>query len=178
MLDAATAAFAGELTIGTELARRLADGSVVHRAGIGGHCYIMPGRGAPRRIWLRSAPLGASLAAVIPLDDMTEARIEAVHDFARWLQGVPSFPPAASPTFYQAQRLDLLLAILDVRAGAGLTSHEVARRLIYPRMTIGRGAAWKASPERRRTQRLIREAEALAAGGYRALLAGAPGRQK
>ncbi|MBK6706242.1 MAG: DUF2285 domain-containing protein [Sphingomonadales bacterium] len=45
-------------------------------------------------------------------------------------------------------------------------------------MTIGRGAAWKASSERRRTQRLIREAEALAAGGYRALLKGRLGRQK
>ena len=178
MLDAAASAFAGEPPFGMELARLLAGGSVVHRAGVGGHCYILPGRGAPRRIWLRSEPLGASFAAVIPFDDMAETRIQAVHDLAQWLKGVPSSSLAAVPTFYQAQRLDLLLAILDLRGDAGATSHEVARRLVYPRMTIGRGAVWKASPERRRTQRLIREAEALAAGGYRALLAGMPGRQK
>lgn len=178
MLDAATSAFAGDPPIGAELAPRLAERGVVHRAGIGGYCYILPDRGAPRRIWLRSAPLGASLAAVIPFDGMTEIRIQAVHDLARWLQGAPSSPPAASPTVYQAQRLDLLLAILDLRADAKVTSHEVARRVVYPRMTIGRGAAWKASAERRRTQRLIREAEALAGGGYRALLKGRPGRQK
>lgn len=178
MLDAETSAFAGEPPFGMELARLLAGGSVVHRAGVGGHGYIMPGRGALQRIWLRSAPLGASFAAVIPFDDMAETRIQAFHDLAQWLKGVPSSPPATWPTFYQAQRLDLLLAILDLREGAGVTSHEVARRLVYPRMTIGRGAAWKASPERRRTQRLIREAEALAGGGYRALLKGRPGRQK
>lgn len=177
MLDAATSAFGGESPIGAELAPRLAERGVVHRAGIGGYCYILQGRGAPRRIWLRGGPPGASLAAVIPFDDMAETRIEAVHDLARWLQGLPSSPPAAWPTVYQAQRLDLLLAILDLREGAGVTSHEVARRLVYPRMTIRRGAVWKASPERRRTQRLIREAEALAGGGYRALLKGRPGRQ-
>lgn len=178
MLDAATSAFAGELPFGIEIARRLAERSVLHWTGIGGHSYILPGRGAPRRIWLCGDPPGTSLAAVIPLDDLIEIRIQTVHDLARWLQGVPSSAVAASPTFYQAQRLDLLLAILDLREGAGVTSHEVARRLVYPRMTIGRGTAWKASPERRRTQRLIREAEALAGGGYRALLRGRPGRQK
>ncbi|WP_054590054.1 DNA -binding domain-containing protein [Sphingopyxis sp.] len=109
---------------------------------------------------------------------MTGTRLRAVQDLDRWLRGAAPSPSAASPTFYQAQRLDLLLAILDLREGARVTSHEVACRLVYPRMTIGRGAAWKASPERRRTQRLIREAESLAAGGYRALLAGMPGRQK
>lgn len=109
---------------------------------------------------------------------MTGTRLRAVQDLDHWLRGSPSSGPAAWPTFYQAQRLDLLLAILDLRERARITSHEVARRLVYPRMTIGRGAAWKASPERRRTQRLIREAEAMTAGGYRALLAGMPGRQK
>jgi len=109
---------------------------------------------------------------------MTGTRLQAVQQLDHWLRGAPSPWPATWPTVYQAQRLDLLLAILDMRDGAHITSHEVACRLVYPRMTIGRGAAWKASPERRRTQRLIREAEALAAGGYRALLAGRPGRQK
>ena len=130
------------------------------------------------RIWLRGDPERAAFAAVIPLDRMAGTRLDAVRDLDRSLRGVPSLQPGAWPTCYQAQRFDLLLAILDLRDGTRVTSNEVASRLIYPRAAMGRGAAWKASPERRRTQRLIREAEALAAGGYRALLAGTPGRQK
>ncbi|MGV7123078.1 DNA -binding domain-containing protein [Sphingopyxis sp. 550A] len=103
---------------------------------------------------------------------MIETRLRAVSDLDHWLRGVPIVSPAARPTAYQARRLALLLSILDLRGGAPVTNHEVARRLIYPRLDFGRGAAWKSSPERRRTQRLIREAEAFAAGGYRALLAG------
>jgi len=156
----------------------LAERRVAHRAAAGGRHYILEHECALHRIWLRGDPERASFAAVIPLDGMTGTRLEAVQDLDRWLRGEALSLSAASPTFYQAQRLDLLLAILDMRDGARVTSHEVACRLVYPRMTIGRGAAWKASPERRRTQRLIREAEALAAGGYRALLAGMPGRQK
>ena len=109
---------------------------------------------------------------------MTETRLLAVSNLERWLRGITPASPVGWPTSYQSQRLDLLLSILDLRGERDATSHEVARRLIYPRLDVGRGAAWKSSPERRRTQRLIREAEALAAGGYRALLAGRAGRQK
>jgi hypothetical protein len=130
------------------------------------------------RIWLRSGPEAAPLVALIPCDAMTETRLQAVADLERSLRGSASASPVSRPTSYQSQRLDLLLSILDLRDGTEITSREVARRLIYPRLAVGRGSAWKASPERRRTQRLIREAEALAAGGYRALLAGRAGRQK
>lgn len=109
---------------------------------------------------------------------MTETRLQAVADLERWLRGISSASAVLRPTSYQSQRLDLLLSILDLRAAGDVSSHEVARRLIYPRLDVGRGAAWKSSPERRRTQRLIREAEALAAGGDRALLAGRAGRHK
>jgi hypothetical protein len=54
------------------------------------------------------------------------------------------------------------------------SSHAVARRVIYPGMTIGRGMDWKSSTQRRRTQRLIEEAFALMNGGYRLLLKGQP----
>lgn len=178
MLDAATSGFPGEPPSGFGLERHLAERTVAHQVGTDGLLYILKRGGVLQRIWLRCDPAGTSFAAVIPLDAMAEIRIGAAHHLARWLRGVSSSPSAACPTFYQAQRLDLLLSILDLRDGVRVTSHEVARRLVYPRMTIGRGAAWKASPERRRTQRLIREAEALAAGGYRALLAGRAGRQK
>src|SRR3546814_424331 len=75
----------------------------------------------------------------------------------------------------------MMLAILDLLqepGGAGVTSHDVARLIIYPRLSVGRGAEWKSSSERRRTQRLIEEARGLMQGGYRALLAGPAGRQK
>ena len=129
------------------------------------------------RIWLRCDPAGGPLATLIPCDAMTEMRLQAVSDLERWLRGISAASAVSWPTSYQSQRLDLLLSILDLRGERDVTSHEVARRLIYPRLDVGRGAAWKASPERRRTQRLIREAEALAAGGYRALLTGRAGRQ-
>lgn len=153
-----------------------------HRVGsrvwaAGGH-YILGGRRILHRIWLRCDPADVPLAALIPCDAMTDTRLQAVSDLERWLRGISSASPVSGPTSYQSQRLDLLLSILDLRGERQVTSHEVARRLIYPRMEVGRGAAWKSSPERRRTQRLIREAEALAAGGYRALLAGRAGRQK
>lgn len=178
MVDAADSALPDEPVLGYGLGSCLAERRVAHRAAAGGRHYILEHECALHRIWLRGDPERASFAAVIPLDGMTGTRLRAVQDLDRWLRGAAPSPSAASPTFYQAQRLDLLLAILDLREGARVTSHEVACRLVYPRMTIGRGAAWKASPERRRTQRLIREAESLAAGGYRALLAGMPGRQK
>uniref|UniRef100_UPI00053F1A81 DNA -binding domain-containing protein n=1 Tax=Sphingomonas sp. Ant H11 TaxID=1564113 RepID=UPI00053F1A81 len=90
---------------------------------------------------------------------------------------------AFRPTAFQRRRLDLLLDILDMLltppSAPRPTSHEIARRLIYPGMTIGRGMEWKSSTERRRTQRLINEALALMHGGYRALLRGVVGgRQK
>lgn len=107
-------------------------------------------------------------------------RLQALARFQRWLAGeTKAACPTATPTDYQARRLWMLLDILDLRAASPLaTSHEIAARLIYPRLTVGRGPDWKASAERRRTQRLIREAEMLVAGGYRALLAGRQGRQK
>lgn len=130
------------------------------------------------RVCLRSLPAGGALAALIPCDALIDTRLEALASLDRWLRGVRPAAGVSAPTAYQARRLHLLLAILDLRAGGEATSHGIAQRLVYPRLSIARGASWKASPERRRTQRLIREAEALAAGGYRALLAGPAGRQK
>lgn len=131
------------------------------------------------RVWLRDDAAGMPLAAMIPFDDMVDLRIQAAAEIDGWRRGRPTLSrPAACPSEYQAQRLRLLIAILDLRADLPTTSHEVAQRLVYPRLSVGRGAAWKSSPERRRTQRLIREAEAMMRGGYRALLSGGPVRQK
>ncbi len=174
ILDAAPPTFAADLRFDParwthRLCSRIARG--------GGHYILGDGR-IMHRIWLRCDPVHGALAAQIPCDGMAETRLQAVADLERWLRGISSASAVFRPTSYQSQRLDLLLSILDLRGERDVASHEVARRLIYPRLDVGRGAAWKASPERRRTQRLIREAEALAAGGYRALLAGRAGRQK
>lgn len=111
---------------------------------------------------------------------MADLRHRAACELARYLVGDGVDATSATrPTEYQARRLALLLAILDLRSGAEpVTSHEIARRLVYPRLSLARGAAWKSSAERRRTQRLIREAEAMRAADYRLLLAGRTGRQK
>ena len=150
-----------------------------HRySGPEGTHLVLGGGASFYRVWLRGARRDGPLAAIVPFDAMTATRLAALSDFDRWRRGASA--PAAVPrlTAYQAQRLDLLLSILDLRQAARATSHAIASRLVYPRLATGRGAVWKASPERRRTQRLIREAEALVAGGYRALLSGRAGRQK
>lgn len=142
------------------------------RSGREGEHHILGDGTMLHRIWLHGAPSGGALAALLPCDAMIETRLEAVARLDRWLRGSGLPVPAGGPTAYQARRLDMLLAILDLRLGSPVTSHEVARRIVYPRMDVGQGAAWKSSSERRRTQRLIREAEALMAGGYRVLLGG------
>lgn len=153
---------------------------IADHTGDDGRHLVMRSGAALHRLWLRGARAEGPVAAIIIFDAMTEMRLKAVSDLQRAgsADGTDG-STAARPTRYQAYRLGLLLDILDLRAAAlGATSHEVARRLLYPRQSIARGAAWKSSSERRRTQRLIREAEALVAGGYRALLAGHGGRQK
>jgi hypothetical protein len=176
ILDAAPPAFPDAVRIDrTRWSHCLAD----RTAPDGRHLIFRDGV-TLHRIWLRCAQPGVPLAAMIACDAMIDLRIQAVSRLHHWLTGpAATVIPSFRPTDYQAQRLVMLLAILDLRSTApSVSSHEVARRLVYPRISIGRGAEWKASPERRRTQRLIREAEAMMAGGYRALLGGRGGRQK
>jgi hypothetical protein len=129
----------------------------------------------PHHLWLRATLPGQPLAYVIVRDPAIDARRDAAWRLDRRLAGVPAAHGhgALRPTAFQRQRLNLLLDILDMlQTLPPPTSHAIARRLIYPAMTIGRGMEWKSSTERRRTQRLIGEARALMHGGYRALLRG------
>lgn len=137
----------------------------------------------PHHVWLRDTLPGQPLAYMIVRDAAIDARRLAAWRLDRRLAGAP---PSRRhhpfrPTPFQRHRLNLLLDILDLlQAPTGRpTSHMVAERLVYPRLSIGRGMEWKSSPERRRTQRLIGEAIALMTGGYRGLLRGlVGGRQK
>ncbi|MEW6628988.1 MAG: DUF2285 domain-containing protein [Pseudomonadota bacterium] len=129
------------------------------------------------RLWVRDPRKGKPLAYMLPRDDVIDLRYAAVQRLDRRLAGAPPLrsAPGAMPTRFQRQRLSILLDILDAtldRARTGVTTHEIARRHVYPAMTIGRGSEWKSSAERRRTQRLIDEAMGLMNGGYRTLLRG------
>lgn len=145
----------------------LSDGRHVVLGDLGGHHHL----------WIRDPEPGRPLAYVIPRDGAMVQRTAATRRLDLRLSGVPPgrCPDAMRPTAFQARRLQLLLDILDallVPDEARPSTHEIADRLIYPRLAVGRSAEWKASSERRRTQRLIEEALTLMNGGYRALLQG------
>ena len=139
-----------------------------------GRYLIIDDPDGPHRVWLKST--ADELGYVLVRDHRLDLRLAAIRRFERRLLGAPRtrLPPGIRPTAFQRRRLDLLLDILDALLDRGrrTTTHEIARELVYPRMTIGRGSVWKSSSERRRTQRLIEEALALMHGGYLRLLGG------
>jgi hypothetical protein len=112
-------------------------------------------------------------AFVIPRDAASAMRHRASMRLDSRLAGraSPRGTVALSPTRFQRQRLNLLIAILDAleTSDGAVTMHGVASSVVYPRQTLPRGSAWKASNERRRTRRLVDEALALRDGGYRDL---------
>jgi hypothetical protein len=150
---------------------------LVDRQLSNGRHLVLADADGPHRLWLRDTLPGQPLAYVIAKDASFELRVAAVRRLDRRLAGAR---PAKlfrgfAPTAFQRHRLSLLLDIIDIANDpdtTDLTTYEIARQLIYPRMSIGRGNEWKSSSERRRTQRLIEEAFALRDGGYRALLRG------
>lgn len=135
----------------------------------------------PHHLWIRAASNDAPLAYLIFRDEAVELRRLAAARLDRRLAGAPPGRAyeALRPSAFQRHRLSLLLAILDCVLADGsaaeqrrATTREVAATLVYPRSSLPSGAAWKASSERRRTQRLIDEAMAMMRGGYLALLRG------
>lgn len=123
-------------------------------------------------LWLR-AEADRPLAVVLPVDEVFELRLGVALRLLRRVRdgaGGP-WPPRLAVTPFQRSRLTLLLNIAD-RLAAGDSKREIARSLVYPGLDPGPSAAWKASAERRRTQRLCDEARAMVAAGYRLLLRG------
>jgi len=93
----------------------------------------------------------------------------------RWLIGAPIGTAATSvyPSDFQRHRFETMLRALDASlAGASLRS--IGTGILYPRLADIGASAWKASSERRRTQRLFAEAQAMARHGYRDLLGTPP----
>ncbi|HET6523544.1 DUF2285 domain-containing protein [Sphingopyxis sp.] len=150
---------------------------LVDRPLRGGRFLILDDKDGPHRIWLCSEGEGVPLAYVIPYDAAAELRLETARRLGRRLAGAPPVRALNGhrPSPFQRHRLGQLLAILDAvdpRGARPATTYEVARQIVYPAMTVGRGAEWKTSSERRHTQRLIDEARELRDGGYRRLLLG------
>lgn len=127
-------------------------------------------------LWIRDTLFRQPLAYVIVRDAAAGTRRQAASRLDRRLAGAPPsrHTSAFRPTGYQRRRLNRLLDILDMMGTAGgpLTSYDIAQRLIYPDLKIGRGIDWKSSSERRHAMRLIGQARRLANGGYRDLLRG------
>jgi hypothetical protein len=145
----------------------LADGPTAQ-----GRHLIIDDPDGDHRLWLRTAPR-APMAMVLPLDDDFELRLGAAARLFRRLRGFNGgpMPPRLAVTAFQRLRLSLLLNVFD-HLGGGASMREIARDLIYPSLEPGSAAEWKASAERRRTQRLCDEARAMVAAGYRRLLRG------
>lgn len=138
-----------------------------------GRHLVLDDAGGPHRVWLRALRSDRPLAYTIPRDTAIDLRFAAVRRLEHRLSGVAAARTICGfqPTPFQRRRLGMLLDILNlVGHDPRPTTHEIARRVIYRCMTIGRGTDWKSSSERRRTQRLIDEAVALADGGYLRLL--------
>lgn len=137
---------------------------------------VIEANGHRHRILLWRAVPTQPLAILLP-PTCDIARIAAAEAVRALLAGCP--PRGAvgpGPSAFQRQRLALLVAILDAVL-AGQTVRTIGTTLVAPRLAGIGAAAWKASSERRRVQRLIGEAKGLMRGRYRTLLAGGSGAQ-
>lgn len=140
--------------------------------GDGLHC-VLGDRDGPHHIWLRTADPDREQAFIVPRDRASSLRHRASLRLDSRLAGRASPRGCATltATAFQRRRLTMLLGILDALAadGEAITMHRIASMLVYPRLSLPRGSAWKSSNERRRTRRLVDEAIALRDGGYRDL---------
>ncbi|MEO6216330.1 MAG: DUF2285 domain-containing protein, partial [Sphingomonas sp.] len=128
--------------------------------------------GVRHRVWLHASEHDDRLVILLPPTD-SGLRVAATDSARQLLAGCGKSGLAAvlQPSAFQRQRLALLLAVLDASL-AGKATHAIALQLVFPWLADMSAAAWKASNERRRVQRLIAESAALMLGGYRDLLAG------
>jgi len=88
-------------------------------------------------------------------------------------QAIPVHP--FLPTPFRRERLVRMLAILDLLdlpSDKPATVRQIAQEVTFRGLPSLRAAEWKASSQRRHTQRLIAEAEAMRDRGYLKLLLG------
>lgn len=144
--------------------------ALARHVGAGGIDLVLDMGGVRHRLHVAAGDSGAGFAALVP--PLGDALRVAACDAARRLLGQCAIGDAAAalrPSALQRRRLALLLAVHDAWA-AGASNREIGLGLVYPWLAGTDALAWKGMSERRRVQRLVAEARALVAGGYRALL--------
>ena len=112
-------------------------------------------------------------AAILPLDDAIDVRIEALQQLIRRLRNgaLGKRPRLSRLTALQKSRLVQLLQTHDIqRAGGG--PREVAATVLRSKQAKLRAIEWKDSAARRKAVRLLHEGNTLVAGGYLKLLMG------
>ena len=152
-------------------------GLVENRTCDGVRYVAIADSGGLHRICLRDRDAGLNLGCLIQPGGEFELRLAATARFCRHFASSRAPAPESSirPTQFQRHRLLVLLDILDRLSDPmrpNSTVRAVAMDLVFRNLRAGRAAEWKASSQRRQTQRLIAEAQQLANGGYRTLLMG------
>lgn len=139
----------------------------------GGTRHVVLDRGGVRhRLHVLTDIAAVPLAILLP--PRTGPLGAAACDAARRLfarRGMADSASAMRPSVLQHRRLALLLRVLDASL-AGMSNREIGLTIVYPWLGETPSLAWKSMSERRRVQRLVAEARALAATGYRDLLRG------
>ena len=133
---------------------------------------VLDCRGVRHRLRVLADARHAPLVILLPPlgDTLRTAACDAAR---RMFAGLSLAEPVAAlrPSALQQQRLALLLRVLDAWQ-AGASNRAIGLGIVYPWLGDIDAVAWKSMSERRRVQRLVAEARALAASGYRALLRG------
>lgn len=130
----------------------------------GEHIIVGLGR-EEHQLWLPDPPAeGASLAAVIGLDDNASRRAEAAMGFLRLAKGQRA---RGDPTKKNCPRAKNILRALDGHL-SGASYRTIAEVIFGPSRVAAE--PWKTSSARDSTIRLVRRGVALMRGGYRDIL--------
>lgn len=146
------------------------------RNGLDRH-LVMTGVDGRHRLLVRGAGPDDELACTLIPDDAIDLRAAAAMRLAglRRTESTTIGRVGDHPSRFQAHRLTLLVRVADhltaAKAGS-MSTRDIAIKTAYSWLVAGRSIEWKSSPERRQTQRLMREARDLVEGGYRNLLRG------
>ena len=142
--------------------------AVAHHRGHDGLHILLPGG---HHIWLAEHSLGATIAAVIPLDDDFLLRVAGALRLRRHLNGQPEgpMPRPLQLTPRHRKRLIQMLRALDGRLSEA-TYREIAEVIFGPKAV--REPGWKTLPVRAQTIRLVKDAVAMMNRGYLQFLRG------
>jgi hypothetical protein len=141
-----------------------ADLRVRRSARDGEHIIVGLGR-EEHQLWLPDPPAeGASLAAIIGLDDYASRRVEAAMGFLRLAKGQRA---RGDPTKRNCLRAKNILRALDGHLSGA--SYRVIAEVIFGPSRVA-AEPWKTSSVRDAAIRLVRRGVTLMRGGYRNIL--------